>query len=498
MNKFYYSLRTHYKQTTKVLQTSTNLYSSTRVWLRNPEFADGPPSITITLRHVRNPSAPSSEEVWQSLRDYRAGIPERLARWKQAEQASQETLAHVEPHEPSSRDIKLDLTVALSYETDIILEHRGERNVPKKYLKEARWDAHNEPDGTINLGYFAQDREGNYILVDFDFNTLTWGTTHRTRKGKYRLTIPAPIELGLRIVDEERGPRSDWGEIDGTPNHDDTHDEQSDEEEIESPKTPAAGNTDEEQELQKIAEAIPTPTNLQPGNLFAPSIFTPSAFMASTSPTTNQAQPPPTVLLSSSAGKTTTGVTGPPGGGGGQGLPNPLNNPFGPPGGGNPGGGGGNPGGGGGGGGGNPGNPGGGGGAGGNPPGHDKLSGQQPTIFEGDRRKSEGFMQEWNIYHGINRYTPQMINPFSRVLMFLSFIKGEKVQEWTQAQLRWAIDYVAQAPGNDNHEYLWTTVADAFYRAFTNITREVDAQTDIKTLKMKGDHGLDDYISTFE
>ena len=82
--------------------------------------------------------------------------------------------------------------------------------------------------------------------------------------------------------------------------------------------------------------------------------------------------------------------------------------------------------------------------------------------------------------------------------MFLSFIKGEKVQEWTQAQLQWAVGYVAQAPGNDNHEYLWDTVADAFYRVFTNITREVDAQTDIKTLKMKGDHGLDDYISTFE
>ena len=93
--------------------------------------------------------------------------------------------------------------MALSYKTNIILEHRGERNVPKKYLKEAHWDAHNKPDRTINLGYFAQDCEGNYTAVDFDFNTLMWGTTHRTRKGKYRLTIPAPIELGLRIVDEE-------------------------------------------------------------------------------------------------------------------------------------------------------------------------------------------------------------------------------------------------------------------------------------------------------
>ena len=90
-----------------------------------------PPLLFNTLRRVCNPSAPSSEEVWQSLRDYRAGIPERLARWKQAELASQETFAQVEPHESSSRDIKLDLKVALSYETDIILEHRGERNVPK-------------------------------------------------------------------------------------------------------------------------------------------------------------------------------------------------------------------------------------------------------------------------------------------------------------------------------------------------------------------------------
>ena len=82
--------------------------------------------------------------------------------------------------------------------------------------------------------------------------------------------------------------------------------------------------------------------------------------------------------------------------------------------------------------------------------------------------------------------------------MFLSFIKGDKVHEWTQEQLRWAVDYIGQAPGNDNHEYLWTMVSNAFFQAFTNITRTVDAQTNIKTLKMKGENGLDDYISAFE
>ena len=155
------------------------------------------------LRCVRNPSAPSSQEVWQSLRDYRASLPERHEHWRQASLASQEPLAQVEQHESLSRDIKLDLSVARSYETNIVLEHRGERNVPRRFLKEAHWDAHNNPNGTIDLGYYAQDQDGNYHAVDFDFNTLIWGTIHRRSNRKYRLMIPAPIELGLHIVDEE-------------------------------------------------------------------------------------------------------------------------------------------------------------------------------------------------------------------------------------------------------------------------------------------------------
>ena len=72
------------------------------------------------------------------------------------------------------------------------------------------------------------------------------------------------------------------------------------------------------------------------------------------------------------SGLPTAGGLGPPGEGGGE-LPNPLSNPFGPPGG----------------------NPGGGGG---NPSNHlDKLSGQPPTIYEGDRQTSEAFIQEWNM-----------------------------------------------------------------------------------------------------
>ena len=142
--------------------------------------------------------------MWQQLRQHRAEIPARLeAQRTRLSIASLEPPAQVEQHESLSRDIKLDLSVARSYETNIVLEHRGERNVPRRFLKEAHWDAHNNPNGTIDLGYYAQDQDGNYHAVDFDFNTLIWGTIHRRSNRKYRLMIPAPIELGLHIVDEE-------------------------------------------------------------------------------------------------------------------------------------------------------------------------------------------------------------------------------------------------------------------------------------------------------
>ena len=58
-----------------------------------------------TLRRVRNPSAPSPEEVWQQLRQHRAEIPARLeAQRTRSTLAQQESLAQVEQHEPSSRD----------------------------------------------------------------------------------------------------------------------------------------------------------------------------------------------------------------------------------------------------------------------------------------------------------------------------------------------------------------------------------------------------------
>jgi hypothetical protein len=63
-----------------------------------------PLDYSIMLRRVRTPSAPSSEEVWQQLRQHHAEIPAHLkAQRTQAILASLEPSAQVEQHEPSSR-----------------------------------------------------------------------------------------------------------------------------------------------------------------------------------------------------------------------------------------------------------------------------------------------------------------------------------------------------------------------------------------------------------
>jgi hypothetical protein len=91
-------------------------------------------------------------------------------------------------------------------------DRRGERNVPKRYLKEAEWFT----NGYLGAGYYTADPDsetGGISAVDFNFETLQWGITEQI-EGQYRITRPAHIKYGLRIFDEERTDRSRWGPID--------------------------------------------------------------------------------------------------------------------------------------------------------------------------------------------------------------------------------------------------------------------------------------------
>ncbi len=66
-----------------------------------------------------------------------------------------------------------------------------------------------------------------------------------------------------------------------------------------------------------------------------------------------------------------------------------------------------------------------------------KLVGEPPTIYNGDRKKTTLFINEWELYWAVNNDNTLMINPYRRAMFFLTYIKGTRVNEWVMAVNRW-------------------------------------------------------------
>jgi hypothetical protein len=338
--------------------------------------------------------------------------------------------AHVEPNVPSTRNINSDSqsTVATSV---IFVDRRGERNVPKRYLKDAEW----YPDKYLGEGYYVADPddEDRFCAVDFNFDTLQWGLTEPI-EGQYRITRPIPVKYGLRIFDEERQDRSRWGPIDGTTENEEllaqTFKFGSEQGDTPDPDIDISGNESkerEEQALAALAQLIPTHIT-RPHFDSIDGLSSLAARMSQIAATT-------TLTSTSTLGRTAgAGIPS----GAGSGSANILRNFLGgggrfgggpphgtgPPGGGGPATGGdppepaGDPGAGGGG---DPADAGGG----GNPPNgqlSDKLIGREPEIYDGERAKVENFLTEWNVYRALNDQTRVMATPLECTMLFLTFI----------------------------------------------------------------------------
>ena len=81
-------------------------------------------------------------------------------------------------------------------------------------------------------------------------------------------------------------------------------------------------------------------------------------------------------------------------------------------------------------------------------------------------------------------------------MLFLTFIKGPDVQEWTGSQVAWLGRRLLAGAGR-NKEHLYDEVLDSFNTAFTDTMSVQKAKAEFRTLKMeKGE--LDMYIAKFE
>jgi hypothetical protein len=84
---------------------------------------------------------------------------------------------------------------------------------------------------------------------------------------------------------------------------------------------------------------------------------------------------------------------------------------------------------------------------------------------------------------------------YSRVLLALSFIKGQNIVNWVGTQIdQLEENLVNQCGGDEDDEDLWVEFEKEFKRAFISSTAKETAYVKLQALKMKGDQ-LDEYIA---
>jgi hypothetical protein len=129
---------------------------------------------------------------------------------------------------------------------------------------------------------------------------------------------------------------------------------------------------------------------------------------------------------------------------------------------------------------------------------NDKLVGNTPLIFTGDRARAEEFITQWQLYEGVNITNDLMRNAYQRAMLFLTYIQGPTVNEWVKGVNAWLRGQIINQQWAPTDERLWVEVFDSFNRQFANVMEQEDVQAALaKGLQLeKGD--LDKLITEFE
>jgi hypothetical protein len=65
----------------------------------------------------------------------------------------------------------------------------------------------------------------------------------------------------------------------------------------------------------------------------------------------------------------------------------------------------------------------------GNNNGHELVE-KEPMLFDGLWSKSETFLQEFELYMNINSENHTIEQPYCRIMLALSYMKGLKINDW--------------------------------------------------------------------
>jgi Retrotransposon gag protein len=120
--------------------------------------------------------------------------------------------------------------------------------------------------------------------------------------------------------------------------------------------------------------------------------------------------------------------------------------------------------------------------------------GQLPPIFDGERTKSEGFVDLLNAYFRLNHRVPAFQSYLTRIALTLTLIQGPLVQEWTRHLGDWfdTLDPVA-----DDRRDTWNQFIAQFEATFVDTQRDQRARSQLDTHRPKWPE-IDQYTMDFE
>jgi hypothetical protein len=129
---------------------------------------------------------------------------------------------------------------------------------------------------------------------------------------------------------------------------------------------------------------------------------------------------------------------------------------------------------------------------------NDKLVGNTPLIFTGERSRAKEFITQWQLYEGVNITNDLMRNAYQQAMLFLTYIQGPIVNEWVKGVNAWLRGQIVNQRWAPTNERLWNEVFNSFNRQFANVMEQEDAQATLaKGLQLeKGD--LDKLVTEFE
>jgi hypothetical protein len=138
------------------------------------------------------------------------------------------------------------------------------------------------------------------------------------------------------------------------------------------------------------------------------------------------------------------------------------------------------------------------------PPRTEPLKGMIPQIFEGNRKDTERFMQQFGAYQFLNRHNSMFTNKAEMVAYALTFIKGLQVNDWAydmadQLSIKVEGNPVTGDPPTHakGDQALWDWFARSFRDTFTDSTRKQDAYSRLTKMELNMDN-VDTSITLFK